>query len=194
MDKEFNDDGLDATLRTYLSAELDGQLGRAGQAFQEHLALAHPTTRQRSAGTRSTRSTRAGLWLIGAMGTAVAASVAATMWAVPVTTRPGGNDSVVAAIPKAKEPVEVDRAPGNETPRDAVATSVSTAANWEQVQQVVSSQTVDRGLVLLDDNTPARLVRRVSLEQTEWVDEQRGVRMQAFVPRQEAQLISLDTY
>ena len=191
MDKEFNDDELDATLRAYLAAELDGQVGRAGQAFQEHLALAHPGARRQGGGIRSTR---AGLWMIGALGTAVAASVAATMWAVPVTTTPGAGDFVAVATAESEKPVNVDRTPGGEASVDPVQTSASLAVNWEQVERVVSSRTVDRGLVLLDDNTPARLVRRVSLEQTEWVDEQRGVRMQAFVPRQEARLISLDTY
>jgi len=190
MPKEYTEQELDATLRTHLSAELDGQLGRAGHAFEAHVKFAHSaaTAPARAAGSRSVRTR---LWVIGFMGAAVAASIA-SIWLLPVTppqagtpvvlsTQPAGHGSGVVSGEASTSPTSPDTSPDD-------------APQWEQVERLVNSVTLDRGPVVLENNTPARLVRRVALEETEWVDERRGVRMRAVVPRQDVRLISLDTY
>ena len=207
MSKEYNEHELDETLRAFLSAELDGQLGRAGQAFEEHLRLAHPAVAAAAPAARRgrTRATGAPLWVIGALGTAVAASIGAAVWVAPVGqqvpddrvalthTRPAtpeeptapGRGGSAAVVAQATGPA----AAPTETPAEMPA-----APRWEQVEQLVSTVTLDNGPVVLEDNTPARLIRRVALERTEWVDEQAGVRVRAVVPRDDVQLIALDTY
>ena len=207
MNPEYDDPELDALLKSHLAAELDGQLGRAGRAFEEHLRLSRTTLLP-----RPRRSIRARSWMIGAIASAaVAASVGAAMWVVPAAnpTQPGDTPLTVVKGPGI-DPAGIDPggigpahvspggAPAPVTPTDsgsiASAAPPPDAPQWEQVEQLVSTVSLDKGVVLLDDHTPARLVRRVSLEQTEWVDPQRGVRVQAFVPRQDVRLISLDTY
>jgi hypothetical protein len=64
---------LDATLRRFLSTELDGQLGRARTAFEAHVARPAATHRPR-------RATRSRLWVIGLAG---AGAVAVTTDANP---------------------------------------------------------------------------------------------------------------
>jgi hypothetical protein len=203
MNPEYDDPELDALLKSHLAAELGGQLGRAERAFQEHLRLSRPTP-----AARPRRSVRARSWMIGAISSAaVAASVGAAMWVVPAAspTVPGGAPVTVAqhsdpapaaADPDARAGAESPRPGARAHPESVASASPSPDAppRWEQVEQLVSSVSVDKGVVLLDEHTPARLVRQVSLEQTEWVDPERGVRVQAIVPRQDVRLISLDTY
>lgn len=182
MDREHDEDEIDVTLRTYFATELDGQLGRAERAFRDELRL---TPLAATAPRRRRRSLRSHAWVIGAMGVAVAASMAA-MWVVPITP-PGGT------------PVAVTQPGFDNGPTTAVAgTSLENLSasqpKWRQVEQVVNSITLDDGLVLLEDNSPARLVRQVAFQQVEWVDERSGVRVQAVLPREGARLIPVDTY
>lgn len=189
MSSQHEEDEFDATLRGYLAAELDGQAGRAERAFRDHLRAARPAARP--------RTMRSNAWLIGATAAAVAASMAA-MWAVPVTPPSGSGDdsSVVMKQPEPRAEIaskpEVTTPDG--TPADTAMSGEAAGPRWEQVEQVVSSVTLDDGLVLLADDTPARLVRQVALERVEWVDERLGVRVQALLPREGARLIPVDTY
>jgi hypothetical protein len=49
-------------------------------------------------------------------------------------------------------------------------------------------------VLVLDGEAPARVVTRVSMERTEWVDPTRGVRVEETVPRERVMLIGIDTY
>lgn len=176
MSMEYDDD-LDEKLRVHLAAELDGQLGRAERAFRDEVRLATPVLATRL------RTSRSHVWTIGAVGAAVAASMAA-MWVVPVA--PPDDAFMAATQPGGPGDIALMATPSEAAP--------DVSPQWQQVEQVVNSMTLDEGLVLLDDDTPARLVRQVSLEQLEWVDERRGLRVQAVVPREGARLIPIDTY
>lgn len=182
MDTKLDEGEIDETLRRYFAVELDGQLGRAERAFRGELRL---TPLAATGPRRRRRSLRSHAWVIGAMGAAAAASMAA-MWIVPVTppggtpvavTQPGVDDGAIAGV--------------GGTSLEDLSTS---QPKWRQVEQVVNSMTLDDGLVLLEDNSPARLVRQVALQQVEWVDERSGVRVQAVLPREGARLIPVDTY
>src|SRR5215217_3961119 len=76
MSEDEEDRELESRLRGFLDTELNGQLGRARQAFEKHLAsgTASPAPRR---GRRFIRT-----WTIGLVGTAAAASLAA-LWATP---------------------------------------------------------------------------------------------------------------
>lgn len=181
MDREHDEDEIDLTLRTYFAAELDGQLGRAERAFRDELRL----TPLAATGPRRRRTLRSHAWMIGAMGAAVAASMAA-IWIVPVTP-PGGT-------PVALTQPGLDNRPTTAVAGTSLEDLPTSQPKWRQIEQVVNSMTLDDGLVLLEDNSPARLVRQVALHQVEWVDERSGVRVQAVLPRQGARLYPLDTY
>src|SRR5688572_24171553 len=167
---------LESRLRAYLETELSGQLGRARQAFERHVATGQ-TSRTPRAGGRG-RFTR--VLTIGIITTAAAASLAA-LWATPGLRQP-------------EQPELATTQPG---PAPKASRDVSThgaKTNWEEVGFVVTSVALDRGTVVLENQKPARLVRQVSLERTEWVDEARGVRLEAFAPRETTQLLGIDTY
>src|SRR5438093_10409525 len=76
------DAALDTLLRDYLSARLDGQLGRAAAHFHRHLSGAGTGTGPGGAAGSPRRSPGSGGWVIGIVGGALAASIAA-LWAGP---------------------------------------------------------------------------------------------------------------
>lgn len=156
-----DDEELDARLRVFLSAELDGQLGRAAARFHQHL---------RGAAGSSGGPRRAwGGWVVGVVGGAMAASIAA-LWAGP-SLWPAANSSPapVPVVPVAHYQLDLD-------------------------DVTLSTQTRDGGTVLLDGRTPARRIYRNELKQVRWVDPEHDVSFEKIEPRQTIMLIEMDTY
>jgi hypothetical protein len=167
---------IDEALRAYVAAELDPQLGRARRAFERHVMkpARRPAPRVYARG-----------WVIGVIGTAAAASVAALVWAVPGLMQPRGSrliDPIIAGVPTSQTSINIS------------APLVSTAVDWQQTSHEVSSYCIPSDTLIFEGNTPARVVRQVEMERTQWVDERRGVRVEAVVPRERVRLIELDTY
>ena len=170
---------LDAVLREYLSSRLDGQLGRSAAHFHRYL---------RGTGGVSGASRPRGLgfgpgggWLIGIVGSALAASIAA-LWAGP---------SLRMSVPAGPAPGAV--ATGNSADRRA-APVTSIGSDLQMEEQTLCSQTRDGGTVLLDGGTAARRLIRKELRQTRWVNPRTGASLEKFEPRQDVMLIQLDTY
>jgi hypothetical protein len=192
-----NDDGeryakLDATLRGFLGAELDGQRGRARTAFETHVT--RRSTRPLPAGGALVRGrpARSRAWVIGlaGAGAAMAASLAA-VWAVPMFTR--NTVSTTTTMTSIDAGVNPHRE-STSRPGDTSGQSASAETDWRPVQQVTRTATVDQGLVLVGGTAPARVFRRVSTESTEWFDRERNVRVETTVPRERVMLIGVDTY
>ena len=166
-DTKTTDDGeVDALLRDFLHAELDGQLGRAKAHFRDHLR--GPGTG--SAGPGSTPGPRRsfGGWVVGIVGGAMAASIAA-LWAGPLLRTPVRHPTA-PALPVAHYQFDLD-------------------------DVTLSTQTRDGGTVLLGDGrTPARRIYRNELKQIRWVDPEHDVSFEKIVPRQTIMLIEMDTY
>jgi hypothetical protein len=87
---------IDALVRDFLHAELDGQLGRSSARFRRHL---HGPGAASLLGPRRTT----GGWLFGVVGGAIAASFAA-LWAGPALFTPPRPTNPVA--PVAQSPVQ----------------------------------------------------------------------------------------
>jgi hypothetical protein len=180
--EEESDDQLDAMLRTHLTSRLDAQLGRARRAFEAHLAESRPQQ-----GTAS--AVRSRFWVIGVVGTALAASIAA-LWAVPIVW-PG------ATTPLAKHTTDVPQPLPPVLPRATTSSrtaAVQAGTGWEQVGSVVSCISHDKGVVLIGNDTPARVVQQFETERMQFVCPTRGVRVEIEVPRQTTNLIPLDTH
>jgi hypothetical protein len=62
------------------------------------------------------------------------------------------------------------------------------------IERLVSSQTSDEGVVMLDDDTPVRVFHRQSIEQTRWFDEHEKVEAQELTPRDDVVFVKLATY
>ena len=173
-----NDDAgakLDGLLRDYFASRLDGQLGRAAAHFHRHLGGGSTGT---GAGapprTRRHHYNPGGGWVIGIVGSALAASIAA-LWAGPslrlYTPRP---DPVPPAI--------------------SVASNDTEPPPLEMDELTLCSQTRDGGTVVLDGQTAARRVIRRELKQTRWTDPTTGASLEIIEPRQDIMLIQLQTY
>ena len=185
---------LDATLRGFLGAELDGQLGRARAAFE---ARAIPSTRSAhgAAAHRQHRVSRSRVWAIGltGAGAAMAASLAA-VWAVPLLGRMSSHTTatttsiVTPLLPSPNS--DLPRATADKTAAGATGGD----ADWQPVQQVTSSATLYQGVLLVGGKAPARVVRNLSTERTEWFDPERNIRMETTVPHENVMLINVDTY
>jgi hypothetical protein len=192
-DRSGRDDArLDATLRGFLCAELDGQLGRARAAFE---ARATPSTRStHGAAQRQRRFSRSRVWVIGVAGagTAMAASLAA-VWAVPLLGRMSSHTTATTtSIVTPLLPSPHAESPG--VTADTTAAGATGDADWQPVQQVTSSATLYQGVLLVGGKAPARVVRNLSTERTEWFDPDRNIRMETTVPRENVMLINVDTY
>jgi hypothetical protein len=115
---------------------------------------------------------RLNAWMIGSFGfgAAVAASMA-VLWASPLlhTTQPRGE-----AGPR---------------PLTTTAASIPPA-----IEQVVQSQLVDEGTMVLEGGTPVRVFRRQGVEQTRWFGRDAKVRAQEIVPQDDVVFIKLTTY
>ena len=159
---EGDDQQLDVMLKGFLCEALDGQRGRAEQAFR----------RQVMNETAPRSRWRLNAWMIGSFGfgAAVAASMA-MLWASPLlyTTKPGAETG-----------------PG---PLTSTAASIPPA-----MEQVVQSQWVDEGTMVLEGGTPVRVVRRQGVEQTRWFGRDAKVRAQEIVPQDDVVFIKLTTY
>ena len=164
---------LDAVLREYFSSRLDGQLGRSAAHFHRHL---------RGAGGASGASRPRGLgfspgggWVVGIVGSALAASIAA-LWAGPslrLNTPPPPPGQLAAG---------------------ASAPESSAGSDLQMEELTLCSQTRDGGTVVLDGQTAARRLIRRELRQTRWVNPRTGASLERFEPRQDIMLIKLDTY
>ena len=174
---------LDAAVRDYLAARLDGQLGRSAAHFHRHLA--GPGARSGGAGGAGSSRRRGpgfgpGGGVVGVVGGALAASLAA-LWAGPSLrldtppATPGETRGVTA---------------GNV----GASSGRLSGADFQVDELTLCSQTRDAGTVLLDGRTAARRLVRRELKQTRWVDPRAGASLERIEPRQDVMLIQLDTY
>jgi len=164
-----NDDNFDRLISQHFERTLAKQLGRSEAAFRNQLRVeAQPA-----------RSMKFPLWLVGTFATAAAA-----LWAVamlrPIHLPP------VTAPPLA----QIDG------PRDVVPPQViaSTSPQRTDVSFVAYEQTVDDGVVYLDDQTPVRKFRRQELEQMQWLDDDGKTHMRLTVPKERVLFVECAKY
>ena len=162
-------------LRDYLATRLDGQLGRAAAHFHRYLPGAGTGSGVGPNGSPRRRgpSFGGGGWVVGIVGGALAASIAA-LWAGPS----------LRTYPAAPAP----------SSSSAAAGPAASAMNLRMEEQTLCSQTSDGGTVLLDERTAARRLIRKELKQTRWVDSKTGASLEKFEPRQDVMLIQLEKY
>ena len=174
---------LDAALRDYLATRLDGQLGRSAFHFHRHLAGGSASGGAGGAGALGSRRRSPGYgpggWVVGIVGGALAASIAA-LWAGPalrlyVPPQPPGTPDAVASATD-------------------VGSASSSGSNFQVDELTLCSQTRDAGTVLLGGHTAARRLVRKELKQTRWVDPATGASLEKIEPRQDVMFIQLDTY
>jgi hypothetical protein len=108
-------------------------------------------------------------WLIGAFVGGMAASVAA-LWAAPWF-----------------------RAADPSPHRSPVSQATSPQLIAPAVQRVVNSQTIDEGVLVLDDNTPVRVLRRRAVERTRWFNQEEQVQREQVTPKDDFVFIKLTT-
>ena len=110
-------------------------------------------------------------FLIAAFGTGLAASVA-VLWASPIF-HVNTAGSGVAIKPT--------------NPNDS-------AIVHPVVEHIVDSRTSDEGVIMLDEETPVRVLRRQAIEQTRYYDDHDQVQSQEVTPRDDLVLMKLTTY
>ncbi len=165
---ELEDEQLDATLAEYFRGSLDARRGGAEREFRRYL-------KDEARGAWRNRS-----FLLGAFVSGLAASVA-VLWASPLfhTITPAGRPSVANVGGGTMEHVEAVRPDVRPSP---------------VVETLVSSRTSDEGVVMLDEDTPARIYHRQAIERTRWFDENDAVRAQELTPHDELVVMKLVTY
>src|SRR6266516_3558209 len=137
---------LGVVLREYFSSRLDGQLGRSAAHFHRHLRGAGTGSGPGPGGGTRRRGPAfgGGGWVVGIVGSALAASIAA-LWAGPslrfyTPAGPSGNP------------------PGPPLNTSAAQANARSGMNLQMEELTLCSQTSDGGTVLLDERTAARRV------------------------------------
>ena len=189
---DLNDVQLDAAdalaplVRRHLSAELDGQRGRAEAAFLRHIGdVGHiGAAAGNGAASASSASTAARPpgdaqpfmrfrgWFLTLAGTALAASFAGLLVAPAIFRQPSGP-AVTGTGPRAGGPTQ-------------------------PMTQLVQDRTWDGGTVVVDneagDPVPARRIVRERLERARWYDPAQKAWNEVTIPRQDVRLMEVDTY
>jgi hypothetical protein len=110
-------------------------------------------------------------FLIGAFGAGLAASVA-VLWASPVFRAGAAPSRQTAGGP----------------------TKVDASLVHPVIERLVDSRTSDEGVIMLDEETPVRVLRRQAVERTRYYDEHDAVQSQEVTPRDDLVLMKLTTY
>jgi len=156
----------DVAVREYLSAKLDTQVGRAEAGFRQFLAQ----QQNRPAPSRRHHfrlPNRFEGWMMGIVGSALAASLAA-LWAGPSLRQVTPQPRDIASPPSVTQPIFVE--------------------------QDVQSQTFDDGTFMTDDNTAVRVVRRRDLQRTRWFDQNKNLKGEQVVPQDHVVYVHVKTY
>lgn len=160
---DMNDQDLDALLGEFLAESLDAQRGRAEQHFRQYLY------------GEAKVAWKQRTWLIGAFLTGMAASVAA-LWAAPLFRAVHGPDrDRQSSTIHSQQPI-------------VAAKPIPPA-----MQRDVQSQTIDEGVLVLNDNTPYRVLRRREIERTRWFNDQAKVQNEQVTPKEDLIFIKLTT-
>ena len=110
-------------------------------------------------------------FLIGAFGAGLAASVA-VLWASPIFHLNSPDKRTFVGNPP--NPVDSSIVP--------------------VVEHLIDSRTSDEGVIMLDEQTPVRVLRRQAIERTRYYDEHDTVQSQEVTPRDDLVLMKLTTY
>lgn len=164
----FDSSPQEMALADYLSSTLEEQVGKSEARFKRFLAEQDSIASRPPAFHRVNRF--AG-WTLGLAGAALAASLAA-LWAGP---------SIRQMTPE--KPVSFP-SPVNPT----------LAQSPLLVRQNVESQTFDDGTVMIDDDTPVRILRRHDLQRTQWFGQDDKMQREEVEPQDHVVLVHMKTY
>jgi hypothetical protein len=155
----MNDEELGLLMGEHFRSKLDGRLGSAQGAFEEHIARR-----------------RAMVFRLMAAGSALAACLAVALIIV------------VSVRGKLPTPSHSNQIPESQpTPAIAFTPDVS-------MERLISCQNIDEGTVVLDDNTPARRVRRRMIERVILHDGDDQTTVELTTPREEVFYVPLNPY
>jgi hypothetical protein len=172
---DWNDQQLDlpheTMVREYLSAELDGQVGRAEARFRE--MLAGQQARQAPDSYRLPTLFRGRT--LGLIGAALAASLAG-LWAGPAIQRMAPSS------------------PTSDSHQTSPTQGVTTVSDGPFVEQTVHSQTFDDGTFMDEESNPVQILRRRDVEQTRWFNDKQQLQAQEVVPSDHVVYVKLKTY
>ena len=81
------------------------------------------------------------------------------------------------------------------TPTKLVSTQPAPADENSPLERTVFWRTLDEGTVYIDDDTPARQLRRQQVEEIAWTDKRSGERKTTYsVPQEEVMFVAYDKY
>jgi hypothetical protein len=117
--------------------------------------------------------TRLAIWALWATGSAIAASVG-IVWGV-MAHRNASLSSPIASRPDKP-------------------TTVASAQGLRELGEVVEYSTIDEGSRYVENEGPARQVRRQVLQTTQWYDPDSGAQIEITVPHEQVMLIGLPSF
>jgi hypothetical protein len=161
-------DSLGQTLKEHLSNRLDAQTGKAAARFA---AAVMRDPKLNAAPRPISRG-----WISGILSTgAVAAAIVIAFSVVMYRAKTKQNVSMIPPTPTAV----AAQSPDDDDP-------VERTLYWRET---------DEGTVYIDDDTPARKIRRQQVEQVTWTDQESGEPRTSYsVPQEEVVLVAYNKY
>jgi hypothetical protein len=166
-----NDSQLDALLTRHLSSQLDRQLGRSEARFEQMLRMQRQLQVVPEAPERKFRINP---FMIGLVGAAMAASIAA-----------------VFVLPQL---LQVKPGQVKPSPRIIAQGPTTNAEDVIPVEREVSWRTLDRGTVFVgEDEQPMRGLVRQRVDNFRWSDPSSNTKVEVSVPRDEVMLVGMQS-
>jgi hypothetical protein len=176
MHEEDNINPLDEALMKHFAKRLDPQLGNAVARFAAH-AMKDSQIAQNSAEPPARAEPRRGFWIATFSTSAVAAAliVGFAMFAHSINQNGNGGTKHGNPVVSSSQP----------TPS---ATDVP-------MERTLFWRTLDEGTVFLDDDTPARQLRRQQVEEVTWKDPASGEQRTSYsIPQEEVMFVAYNKY
>ena len=140
--------------------------GQRGRAERHFLHVA----------SHASPSRRQTAWWAAWGSIAAAAACAAVVWTMPGLWQRGPIAPVV------------------ERDGDAVSPIAAIEDDLVELRRTLVWQTLDEGMLVVDDDTPLRKVRLQSLERVQWYDRKNQALVEATVPKEEVIFVGMQTY
>ena len=176
----FDDSGVESLLHRHFTDELNGQLGRSATFFAEQLLREQRERSNLAAHHAQTTAARPGAWAI------------LRPWAWTVAAGSLAAAAAVVAVTVTSHRFMPSASPSPSRPHGQIVQADDTP---DPIDRTVYYRTVDDGTVFLDENTPARQLRRQQVEQVTWRDRRTGkTSVTEMIPKEDVTVVAYEKH
>jgi len=178
--QQFDDAAIDSLLHRHFGEELNGQLGRSATFFAEQLLREQREQTNLVAHQAQMTAARPSTWAI------------LRPWAWTVAAGSLTAAAAVVAVTVTSHRFMPNSSPSPSRPHGQIVQADDTP---DPIDRTVFYRTVDDGTVFIDENTPARQLRRQQVEQVTWRDRRTGkTSVTEMVPKEDVMVVAYEKH